>query len=149
MLMKPRRWLAYKIELNDLLPDYSKILDRIEHSDIPLDGVFGSNTEWGSRIPGLLLAIGPAVEPSRLLEILALVEGLGQVFLAVHDAAEHSKVIVVGSLNLNNEPIVAISEELIAVISPPGATATMLVDAIAAAPKVQVLSTRERKSDAR
>ncbi len=28
MLMKPRRWLAYTIEVNDRLPEYSQIVDR-------------------------------------------------------------------------------------------------------------------------
>ena len=81
MLMKPKRWLSYTVELNDLLPSYDQILKAFELSAVPLDATFGSNSEPGHDIPGVLLAIGPAVEPARLGEILDLLEGIGQVTL--------------------------------------------------------------------
>lgn len=139
MLMKPRRWLAYNIDVNDLLPQYSQIIDRFEPSDIPLEGAFGSNTEPGSKVPGLLLAVGPGVEPERLLEIVVLLSGLGQLFLAVHDSAVHSKVIDIGALNLDKRPIVAITKNLVAVLSESNATSHSMIRAIDAAPKVAVV----------
>ena len=139
MLMKPRRWLAYNIEVNDLLPQYSEIVDRFERSDIPLDGAFGSNTEAASGIPGLLLAVGPAVEPERLLEVVDLLRDLGQLFVVVHDSAEHSKGICIGALNLERNPVVAVTEDLLAVLSETNATPSSMIQAINAAPKVAVV----------
>lgn len=139
MLMKPMRWLAYNIEVNDLLRQYTEIVDRFERSDIPLDGAFGSNTESGSEVPGLLVAVGPGVEPQRLLDILLLLDGLDQLFVVLNTEGEHSKIVAIGSLNLNKECIVAVTEEMIAVLSDPSATSTSMVEAINAAPKVGVL----------
>jgi len=142
MLMKPRRWLAYTVEVNDLLPCFESIVDRLEGSEIPLDGTFGSNTLPGVDVPGLLIAIGPSVEPQHLLEVLSLLRGLGQAFLVVHEEATHSKYIGVGALNLNNEPVVAVSDELLALIRRPDATAADLCQAMAAAPRIHVLAGR-------
>lgn len=145
MLMKPRRWLAYTIELNDLLPNYEEILDRFERSDIPLDGTFGSSSIWTKPSIGLLIAIAPAVEPERLAEVLDLVNGSGQIFLIVHDDPSHNKVILVGALNLQTEAFVALSDDLMAVIKRPGATADDLVKAITVAPKIQPMPRREEQ----
>lgn len=143
MPSKPRRWLAYTIELNDLLPNYSEILDRFEASDIPLDGAFGSNTERGTTMPGLLLAIGPGVEPARLLEVCELLEGLGQLFLRIYGEGEHSKGILIGALNLFHDPVVAIGDRLLDALSKPGATAACLARAVAEEAEVEVLPARE------
>ena len=143
MLSKPRRWLAYTIEVNDLLECYDQLLDRFERADVPLDGVFGSNTQEGSAVPGLVVAIGPAVEPARLAEVLPLLEGFGRVFLLVDEGVSHNKFIAIGSLNLNKEPVVALSQGLAALISTPGATADQLCRAVEAAPRIHVLGREE------
>ena len=52
-------------------------------------------------------------------------------FVTVHNDAEHSKVIVIGALNLCDEPIVAIGDELHLVVSRPGATTKAVLRAIA------------------
>ena len=149
MLMKPRRWLAYTIELNDLLPMYDEIVDRFEHSDVPLDGAFGSNTTTGLELPGLLLAIGPSVEPARLSEVVDLLEGLGQLFILVHPDGVHEKVILIGALNLKGEAVTALAGEVLATVTRPSATAAELRQAIKNAPKVHLLSGRETNVDER
>jgi hypothetical protein len=143
MLMKPRQWLAYTVAVNDLLPAYEQIVDRFESSDVPLDGAFGSNTTAGLELPGLLLAIGPAVEPVRLTEVLHLLAGFGQLFVLVHDDGEHDKLILIGALNLNGEAVTAIAGDVLATIKRPDATADDLRRAIEDAPKVHVLTTRD------
>lgn len=141
--MKPRRWLAYTVSLNDLLATYPTILDRFEESDVPLDEVFGSNTEPGAKVPGLIISIGLAVEPPRLAEIVGLLEGLGQLFIAIDtECTPHSKCIYVGALNLRNEPVRAVSGRLLETILTPGLTASSLVDAIEREPSVEVLPGR-------
>lgn len=145
MLQKPRRWLAYTVELNDLLPSYERILDRFERSDVPLDGVFGSGSVSTSPPLGILVAIGPAVEPQRLDEILRLVEDLDLLFLVVHDDPPHNKVIIIGSMNLEAAPFVAVTPRLLGVIRGPRATAADVTSAIAAMPKVQAIRKRETK----
>jgi len=143
MLRKPRRWLGYTIELNDRLAEYEEILDRFERSDIPLDDVFGSHSIEQQLSPGLLIAIGPQVEPARLGEVLDLLDGLAQAFLIVHDEPPHNKVIYVGAMNLEAQPFVALSEELRALIRKAGATAADLVRAVGTSPKVQPMRKRE------
>src|SRR5262245_42771136 len=143
MLMKPRRWLAYTVELNDLLPCYEELLNRFERSEIPIDGTFGSNTSAGSEVPGLVLAVGPAVEPQRLVEILNLIVGLGQVFLVVNEDGPHNKSIAVGALNLNRESVVAMTDELVGEIRRPGSTSEDLRTAINDAPQVRVFAAKE------
>jgi hypothetical protein len=138
--MKPRRWLAYTVEVNDLLPCFEEIVDRFEQSQIPLDGTFGSNTTPGHEVPGLLIALGPAVEPRRLDEVVSLLTGLGKLFLIIHDEATHSKYIGIGALNLNSEPVVAISEPLRALLRRPDATASELSKALAASPRVHLFA---------
>lgn len=140
MLMKPRRWLAYTVEVNDLLPSYERIVDRFEQSDVPLDGTFGSNTLAGVELPGLLLAIGPAVEPARLAEVVDLLAGLGQLFVLVCDEPIHDKCILVGALNLEHDAVTAVAGDVLATIMDPDATAADLCDAVARAPKVLVLA---------
>lgn len=139
MLMKPRRWLAYTVEVNDLLPAYEQIVDRFEPSEVPLDGTFGSNTLAGVELPGLLLAIGPAVEPARLAEVVDLLAGLGQLFVLVCDEDMHDKCILVGALNLEGDAVTAIAGEVLATIMDPEATVADLHAAIEQAPKVLVL----------
>src|SRR5262245_42835819 len=117
MLMKPRRWLAYTIELNDLLTTYEEILNRFERSDVPLDGTFGSNTTAGLELPGLLLAIGPSVEPARLREVVDLLDGLGQLFVLVHPDGVHEKVILIGALNSRGEAVTALAGEVLATVT--------------------------------
>jgi hypothetical protein len=143
MLMKPRRWLAYTIQLNDLLEPYEEIVDRFAASDIPLDATFGSNTVAGAELPGLLLAIGPAVEPARLAEIVALLDGLGQLFVLIDLDGPHDKSVCIGALNLGGEPVAAVAGPILATLRTPGASALDLVRAVATAPKVHVLSGRD------
>lgn len=146
--MKPKRWLAYSIELNDLLPDYDRLVQAFAESDVPLDAAFGSNSDTGPsaaggcRIPGMLIAIGPAVEPPRLAEIFGLLEGHGDRFLTIHADALHGKVIYIGALNLNNEPVIRVSDEILGVVHHPGATAQGLRDAVESAPKVYPMAPR-------
>jgi len=147
MLMKPRRWLAYTVEVNDLLPCYEDLLERFETSEIPLDGAFGSNTSDGREVPGLLLAVGPAVEPERLIEILELLHGLGQLFLVVNEDGPHGKSIAIGALNLNGDSVVAVTGELLGEIRRPGATSTELRMAIEAAPQVRVFAARASEKE--
>jgi hypothetical protein len=143
MLRKPRRWLGYTIELNDRLSAYEEILTRFEQSDIPLDDVFGSNSIAQPTTPSLLVAVGPQVEPERLGEILQLLDGLGQVFLVLHDDPPHNKVIYIGAMNLEAAPLIAVSDELRALTHQPGASAEELAKAIGASPKVQPMRKRE------
>lgn len=143
MLMKPKRWLGYTIELNDLLPAYELIVDRFAGSGVPLDATFGSNTEGGVAFPGVLIAVGAAVEPARLIEVLALLEDIGDKFLVVHNDASHNRVIYIGALNLDKEPVVAISEGIVAALHRDGASARDMREAIAAAPRVYPMKPRE------
>lgn len=145
MLMKPRRWLAYTVEVNDLPPCFEEIIGRFEQSDVPLDATFGSNTEPGRQIPGLLIAFGPAVEPQRLHEVVSLLAGLGKLFLVVHHEATHSKYIGIGALNLEGEPVVAMSEALLALIRRPDTSASDLCKAVASAPRVHLFAAGEQK----
>ncbi|HEY1372054.1 MAG TPA: hypothetical protein VGH50_06255 [Candidatus Binatia bacterium] len=140
--MKPKKWLAYTIEVNDLLPAYEQIIARFEESDIPLDGTFGSNTTAGHVVPGILLAIGPVVEPARLAEVILLLSELGQLFILVHDEASHNKVILIGALNLSGDKVTAITGDVIATIMRKDATAEALLRAIERAPKVHVIAAR-------
>jgi hypothetical protein len=141
--MKPRRWLAYTIEVNDLVPSYEDIVDRFERSDVPLDGTFGSNTVSGVEMPGLLVAVGPAVEPARLAELVDMLAGLGQLFVLVDEEPIHDKCILIGALNLEHVAVTAIAGDVLAVVRDPGATAADLHRAIAHAPKVLVLGGRD------
>jgi hypothetical protein len=145
MLMKPRRWLAYTVTVNDLLPCYEELITRFEQSEVPLDSTFGSNTEPGCQIPGLLVAFGPAVEPQRLEEVVSLLAGLGKLFLVIHHEATHSKCIVIGALNLEGEPVVAMSESVLALIRRPDASASDLCKAVAESPRVHPFAAGEQK----
>jgi hypothetical protein len=149
MLMKPKKWLAYIIEVNDLLPSYDQIVERFEHSDIPLDGAFGSNTTTGTVLPGLLLGIGRRVEPARLAEVLSLLSGFGHLFILVHEDGthEHDKFIVIGALNLSGESVTAVTGDVLATIMRKDATAEELYQTIKKAPKVHVLTGRDTGTD--
>ena len=149
MLMKPRRWLAYTVEVNDLLPAYEQIVDRFEPSEVPLDGTFGSNTLAGVELPGLLIAVGPAVEPARLAEVVDLLAGLGQLFVLICDEDMHDKCILVGALNLEGDAVTAIKGEVLRTIMDPDATANDLRDAVERAPKVHVLGASHGLGDER
>jgi hypothetical protein len=147
MLMKPKKWLAYTIEVNDLLPAYERIVERFERSDIPLDGAFGSNTTPGVGLPGVLLAIGPAVEPARLAEVIALLTEFGQLFILVHEDGTHDKFIFIGALNLDGEPVTAVGGDVLSTIMRKDATVEELRQSIENAPKVHVIIGRDASTN--
>jgi hypothetical protein len=82
-----------------------------------------------------------------LSELLSLLDGLGQLFLLVRDQGEHSKVILIGALNLNSEPVVAVTGDIHATITRADTTTAELHRAINAAPKVHVLAGRPATGD--
>jgi hypothetical protein len=102
-LMKSKKWMAYTVALNDLIADYDVIIERFEKSSIPLDELFGSNTEQYSP-HSIVMAIGTAIEPSRLRDILKLLENLGPDFIIVDiEGIPHKKTIYIGSYKLDQE----------------------------------------------
>ncbi len=112
-LLIPKRWLGYSIQLNDLLPRYSEILDRFEKSDIPLKDIFGSSSENPTPPSLNIIAFGIAVEPARLLEILELLEGFEPDYLQIDNRAINRKDIWIGAYNIDNEPVAMLSEALV------------------------------------
>ena len=112
MLIKNKKWLAYTVALNDLMRNYDKILTRFEKSSVPLDEVFGSNTEQYAP-HSIILTFGPAVEPEHLRDILELLGEFRPDFLLLDEEGfPHKKQITIGSYNLDNEEAVPMTEEI-------------------------------------
>jgi len=126
VLMKPRRWLGYRIYLNDRLPEAEKILDRFESSEIPLEDTFGSSSPEDCRPIHAILNIGPSVEPARIVELLDFLEGVNIDFIQTSDDIDDRKVIFIGGYNLDNFLVAPLNEELLQLIRNPDLTATEL-----------------------
>lgn len=141
-LMKPRRWLGYTIALNDLLANAKEILDRFERSEIPLDDTFGSSSDPAARPRSTILYVGPGVEQDRLLELLALLEGVPIHFLQADHAGHSRKTIYIGSFNLENERVAPYSPEILASVCRPGLSAEEVTAAIINASTVHVLTVK-------
>ena len=110
--MKNKKWVAYTIALNDLIRNYEEIIMRFEKSSIPLDEVFGSNTEQYAP-HSFVLAFGSAVEPERLIDILNLLDEYGPDFLLLdEEELPHKKYITIGSYNMDNIEAVPLSKEI-------------------------------------
>lgn len=111
-LIKDKKWLAYTIALNDLINGYDVIVERFEKSVIPLDEIFGSNSEQYAPNP-VSMVIGNAVEPLRLRDILILLEGFEPDFLMVdNEGFPHKKAIFIGSYNLDHEEAIPLTPGL-------------------------------------
>lgn len=136
MLLVPRRWLGYRIELNDLLPDCTEILDRFELSEIPLHDTFGSNTDYESAPDRTIISVGEAVEPERFLELIELLDGLNLDFVMAIGDTLNRKDINIGSLNLGNEPMAALSESLLSTVRHECKNAAQFAECIKSCAKV-------------
>ena len=112
-LQKPRRWLAYRIELNDLLPEVDAILDRFERSEVPLEDCFGSNSDRPEVPRSTILFFGPGTEPDRLVELIDLLDGIPIHYVQAGDEVWNRKVIFIGSYNFDAEGGAPLSPGLI------------------------------------
>jgi len=123
-LQVPRRWLGYSVWVNSRLSVREAILDRFELADIALTNTFDPDEEDPAPEP-FVVSFGPAVEPTRLLEVLALLEGLGVQYLFAVDGPSR-KDITIGASNLNAEPITPLTEDLRRMLATAGLSATDL-----------------------
>jgi hypothetical protein len=97
-----------------LLSRADEMLDRFEQSEIPLWDTFGSSSESHVSNGQFIVAFGPGVEAGRLLEVLVLLDGFG--VQRLHAMPQNRKSIYIGSLNLENEPTIPFSADLLEVI---------------------------------
>ena len=141
-LMKPRRWLGYMISLNDLIDRAEEILDRFEHSEIPLDDTFGSSSCPATRPRSTILHLGPGVEQARLFELLDFLEGIAIHYLQADTAGHNRKSIYIGALNLYNECAAPYTPELLAALRRPGVSPEEITTIIRRASTLQVLTVR-------
>lgn len=141
-LMKPRRWLGYTIALNDLLPDAEELLDRFEHSDIPLDDTFGSSSDPAERPRSIIVFFGPGVEQPRLLEVLDLLRGSRIHFLQTDTEGHNRKAIFIGALNLERERAAPYTPELLEALHEPGLSTDEIKEIVLQASTLQVLTVK-------
>ncbi|HVZ71411.1 MAG TPA: hypothetical protein VHJ20_03470 [Polyangia bacterium] len=127
-LQIPRRWLGYSVWVNSRLAAREAILDRFEVSDIPLTNTFDPDEDDPAPEP-FVVSFGPGVEPTRLMEVLALLEGLGAQYLFAVDGPSR-KDITIGASNMNAEPITPLTEELSRMLAAPSLSATELHQAV-------------------
>jgi len=109
-LLVPRRWLGYSVWVNWNLTAREAILDRFEASDIPLTNTFEPDEDDPAPEP-FVVCFDRAVEPTRLTEVLTLLDGLGVQYLFARDGASR-KDITIGALNLDAEPITPYTDEV-------------------------------------
>jgi len=81
--VKPRRWLGYRIELNDLLDDVKRIDRRLAKAGILIDDTFGSSSERPERPERVVIAWGPGVARERVRELLRRLEDIAVDAIAV------------------------------------------------------------------
>jgi hypothetical protein len=112
-LQKPRRWLGYRIELNDLVSEADTILDRFENSEIPLDDCFGSNSDPPEAPRSTILFFGPGTEPIRLTELIELLDGTSIHYIQAGTESYNRKVILIGGYNLDAAPVAPLSPGLV------------------------------------
>jgi hypothetical protein len=139
-LMKPRRWLGYRIVVNDLLPDADEVITLFAESDIPLDDTFGSSSDPPSEPPPLVLFFGPGVAPVRLLEIIELLGPSRIRFLQAPLGDENRKAILVGAYNWDADPLTPFSERLVEQIRADGLTPEDLTSLVRAASKIRLVA---------
>jgi hypothetical protein len=109
-LLVPRRWLGYSVWVNWNLVAREAILDRFEASDIPLTNTFEPDEDDPAPDP-FVVSFDRWVEPTRLAEVLTLLEGLGVQYVFARDGASR-KDITIGALNLDAEPITPFTDEV-------------------------------------
>ena len=120
-ILVPRRWLGYSVWVNWNLSAREAILDPFEASDIPLTNTFEPDEDDPAPEP-FVIGFGPGVQPSRLTEVLTLLEGVGVQYLFAIDGPSR-KDITIGALNLAGEPITPLTDELRRMIAASEATA--------------------------
>lgn len=121
VLQVHRRWLGYSVWVNSKLLVQEAILDRFEVSEVPLMNTFDPDEDDPAPEP-FVVSFGRAVEPTRLIEVLSLLEGLGVQYLFAADGPSR-KDITIGALNLNAEPITPLTEDLSRTLATPGLSA--------------------------
>lgn len=140
-LQRARRWLGYRIDLNDLLADAAEILDRFEASEIPLEDSFGSSSDPPERPRSTILFFGPGTEPQRLLELLELLEGIPIHYLHAGTESHSRKCILIGSYNGDADPVAPLGAELLEEIRGAG-TAEELTEIVRRSSNVRALTIR-------
>lgn len=110
-LLRPRRWLAYSVSMNDLHSRAAEMLDRFESSEIPLAETFGSSSDVDAPPEQFIVAFGPGVEAGRLLEVLDLLEGIDAPRLLA--MSDQRKTIYVGAFNLAGEPTMPLTPAML------------------------------------
>ena len=143
-LMKPRRWLGYRVFVNDLLPDAEEIIMLFAGSDIPLDDTFGSSSDPPSAPPPLVLFFGPGVEPVRLLEVIELLGTPRIRFLQAPVGDENRKTILVGAYNWDADPLTPFGEALLEQIRAEGFTSEDLTSLVRAASRIRLVESKGR-----
>jgi hypothetical protein len=131
-LLKARRWLGYRISVNDLIPDAERILDLFETSEIPLSDSFGSSSDPPERPRSVILFFGPGTEPQRLAELIDLLPASAVHYLQAGAENADRKTIYVGSYNFDGAPVAPATPELIEAVSratSPGEVTQLVLDA--------------------
>jgi hypothetical protein len=95
--LKPSRWLGYRIELNDLLPDAARIMRRLAGVGIPVDDTFGSSSDDPTTPGRVVIAWGPDIGSSRLREIFTALNGVRVDAISATRDPEDRKKIFIGS----------------------------------------------------
>jgi len=137
VLMKPREWMGYSVELNDLLPGAEELMDRFEQAQVPLDDTFGSSSDPPVPPPPLTVFFGPDVEPLRLLAVLHLLRDVNVRFLLAGIETEDRKRILIGAYNHEREKLTPYSDELLRQIGSPGVTADGLTTLVREAARLR------------
>jgi hypothetical protein len=97
------RWQAYRVEINDLLPQYQDILSRLKKAGIPISDTFGTTSSY-PRQPGLYLVVfGPNIDVEALQQLLLAIADTGPQYLAFGDDEEGDyRRFYVGSYSYEN-----------------------------------------------
>ena len=109
-LFRPREWLGHVVKVNDLLPWFDEIVDRLAASEVPLDHAFGSDRH--AEPPAVLsVGFGEAVEIERVRDVLLLLEGIPVERISVHPNVER-RTIYVGGYGDDVFPAAVLTPEL-------------------------------------
>jgi hypothetical protein len=139
VLVKPREWLGYSVELNDLLPGSPQLIARFERERVPLSDTFGSSSDPPVPPPPLIVFFGPGVEPVRFLELLHVLRDADVRYLQAGTENEDRKRILIGGYNYNHEPLTPYSRELVRRIEQSGLTPDGLTSLVREAAHLRVV----------
>lgn len=127
-------WERYRIDVNNLLPEYDLIVGALGEASIPIDGTFGASSEKQDVPPVGILTFGSDVEFKDVARLFDLLTEFGITAVSYADRPMYKGRIYIGSYiyKYGEDTYAAVEGEIAAALADPETTTEVFVNLVRA-----------------